>query len=343
MAGYQLYYTRTMLTPPDIPDAALVTALREAYGLDGATVTFLPLGADTSTAVYRADLLAGQPLFVKLRRGAIDEASVVVPRWLADRGVAQVIPPLPARDGRLWAPLAGFTLICYPFVEGHDGFEVELSEEHWRAFGTAMAALHSAGAPAGLAATLRRERFDPAWRAHVRGFMATLESAAPPDQAAADLVAFLREQHAEVAELAARAEALAAELRADPPPFVLCHGDAHAGNVLVDQAGALYLVDWDTIVLAPKERDLMFVGGAQGFRGCSPEEELARFTRGYGSAPVDRRALAYYRYERIVQDLAAFWDQLFLSPDGGEDRALALRYVKDNFRPGGTIDAARRT
>lgn len=331
-----------MLTPPDLPDAAIVAALRDAYGLDAASVVFLPLGADTATAVYRADLVAGPPLFVKLRRGALDEASVVVPRWLADHGVAQVIPPLPARDGRLWAPLAGFTLICYPFVDGRDGFAVELSEEHWRAFGAAMAAMHSAEVPARLAAALPREHFEPRWRARVRGFMADLDGAAPPDRAAAELVAFMRERRDEVDGLVARAEALAAELLADPPPHVLCHGDAHAGNVLVDAAGALYLIDWDTLVLAPKERDLMFVGGAQGFRGCAPEEEVARFTQGYGPAAVDPRALAYYRHERIVQDLAAFWDQLLLSAEGGEDRPMALRYVRGNFAPGGTIDAARR-
>lgn len=332
-----------MLTPPELPIATISAHLREVYGVAPVAVTFLPLGADVRTAVYRADLAAATPLFVKLRRGALDVASVEVPRWLADLGVAQVIPPLATRHGQLWSALADFTLVVYPFVDGRDGYAVELTEEHWRALGAAMATLHSAEVPPHLAATLPRERFDPQWRAHVRGLLATLDSARPPDSAAADLAAFFRERHDEVAECVERAEALATELLGDPLPSVLCHGDAHAANVLVDGAGALYLVDWDTLILAPKERDLMFFGGAQGFRGCAPAEEVARFRRGYGSTPVDGRALAYYRYERIVQDLAAFWGQLFESAEGGEDRTLALRYVRSNFLPGGTLEAARGT
>jgi spectinomycin phosphotransferase len=278
---------------------------------------------------------------VKLRRGALDEASVAVPYWLSEQGVAQVIPPLLTLDGRLWAVLESYTLICYPFVDGRDGYTVDMTEEHWRVLGAALVALHTAEVPPRLAALLRRERFEPTWRVQVRGFLAGLDQVVPPDAAATELVVFLRERRTEVTGLVDEAEARAAVLEADPPPFVLCHGDAHAGNVLIDQAGALYLVDWDTLVLAPKERDLMFVGGAQGFRGCSPEEEVARFARGYGHALVDRRALAYYRYERIVQDFAAYCAQLLLSTEGGEDRPQALRYLKGNFLPGGTIDAAR--
>ncbi len=38
----------------------------------------------------------------------------------------------------------------------------------------------------------------------------------------------------------------------------------------------------------------------------------------YGETDIDPVALAYYRYERIVQDIAAFGEQILLSEDGGE-------------------------
>ena len=46
-----------------------------------------------------------------------------------------------------------------------------------------------------------------------------------------------------------------------PTLFVLCHSDIHGGNILIADTGELYVVDWDDPILAPKERDLMFIGG----------------------------------------------------------------------------------
>ena len=101
--------------------------------------------------------------------------------------------------------------------------------------------------------------------------------------------------------------------------------------------GALYIVDWDEPILAPKERDLMFIGGAQGFQGVTAEEEERLFYQGYGPAQVDPAALAYYRYERIIQDIAAFCEQLLLTSEGGEDREQSYGYLASNFLPGNTI------
>ena len=135
---------------------------------------------------------------------------------------------------------------------------------------------------------------------------------------------------------------LAAELEARPLDTVVCHADLHAGNVHLAASGDLYLVDWDNPVLACKERDLMSVGGGLFGDWYAPEEEERLFYQGYGPAAIDWAALAYYRYERIVQDLAAFCEQIFASDEGGEDREQSLHYVRANFRPGGTIAQAHR-
>ena len=142
-------------------------------------------------------------------------------------------------------------------------------------------------------------------------------------------------------EMLERAEALAQELRVRQPTLVLCHSDVHAANVLVDVGGALYIVDWDEPIYAPKERDLMFPGGAQGFLGYGPEEEEVLFYGGYGQVRVDATALAYYRYERIVTDLAIFCEQLLFSTEGGSDRPQALGWAMSNFAQGGTLERAR--
>ena len=111
-------------------------------------------------------------------------------------------------------------------------------------------------------------------------------------------------------------------------------------NVLIDSDDALYIVDWDTALFAPKERDLMYAGGGQFSAKRTPQEEETLFYQGYGDTQVDPIALAYYRYERIVQDIAAFCEQLLSTNEGGDDREQALRYLMSNFRPGNVLEIA---
>jgi spectinomycin phosphotransferase len=154
------------------------------------------------------------------------------------------------------------------------------------------------------------------------------------------VAALLRLKQAEIRDLVERTERLAANLQARSLPFVLCHADIHAGNLLIDPNGALYIVDWDTLLLAPKERDLMYAGGGQFAGRRSPQEEERLFYQGYGPTGADPVGLAYYRYERIVQDIALYCEALLLSDEGGEDREQSLYYLKSNFLPNGVLEIA---
>src|SRR5262249_6620329 len=154
---------------------------------------------------------------------------------------------------------------------------------------------------------------------------------------AAKLAAFLRTRHDEIAELVERADQLGRALLARSPDYVLSHSDLHANNVLIDADSALYLVDWENLIFAPKERDLMFIGAGVGGRWHRPHE-AALFYRGYGQTEIDPTALAYYRYERIVEDIADFCEQLLLSDAGGADRERGLRKLVEAFLPNNVVD-----
>ncbi len=332
-----------MLERPEIRDNQIAACLQHDYGLRVSRITFLPLGADRDTAVFRVVADDETPYFLKLRSGVFDETSVALPRFLSDQGIAQIIAPLATKSGQLWANLGAVKTILYPFVAGRNGYEVDLSDRHWVEFGTALKRIHTAALPPALAGRIQQETYSPQWREIVSTFLKRVEADRFSDPTAVELAAFITAKRDEIADLVGRAERLAHALLTRSPAFVLCHSDLHAGNILIGVDNSFYIVDWDNPILAPKERDLMFVGGGLGFIGHTPQEEETLFYRGYGEAQIDPVALAYYRYERIIQDIAVYCEQLFLSDEGGEDRAQALRHFASNFLPDGTIEIAYKS
>jgi len=142
-----------------------------------------------------------------------------------------------------------------------------------------------------------------------------------------------------------RAAELASVVQAKPLEAVLCHSDIHGGNILIRTDGqppVLYIVDWDDPILAPKERDLMFIGG--GIDNIwKTEREQAMFYQGYGKTEIDLTALTYYRYERVIEDLVVICEQLLSTDEGGADRERAFGWFTSNFEPGSTIEIAADT
>jgi len=326
-----------MLEKPELKDEEIIHCLRKEYGLSVEDISFLPLGADLHTAVYRATARDGTAYFVKLRRGDFNEACVAVPNYLYDLGIRQIIPARAARTGRLWATLNPFKLILYPFVEGQNGFDKKLSEQQWVEFGAALKRFHTADLPAAITGGIPREDFSPRWRNTMKMFLKRIESETFNEPVAAELAAFLKIKKEQMHQMVKRAERLAGMLQEKPPEFILCHADIHIWNLFIDTSGALFMVDWDTLLFAPKERDLMFIGGGLGDSGYTPGQEENLFYRGYGPTDINQVAIAYYRYERIVEDMAVYCEQLLLSEAGGEDRSQSLAIVKFYFLPGGTI------
>jgi spectinomycin phosphotransferase len=329
-----------MLIKPDLKDKEIIACLRDAYGLTIEKVVFLPLGADFNTAVYRVTTTDGADHFLKLRSGKFLEASVSVPKYLADLGIKQVIPPLATKTGQLWANLEPFKAILYPYIEGCNGVEAKLSEDQWTQFGAAIKKLHSIDIPSSITKDILRETFSSKWRESVKAFLIRIENEVFEEPVAAKMALFLKSKSSEILKLVERAEELAFAIQKQPIDYVLCHADMHGWNLIVDKENALYIVDWDTLIFAPAERDLMFIGAGIWDSGLTAAEEASLFYKGYGQAEINHAVLAYYRFERIIQDIGDYCEYIFLSDEGGDDRMQSFEYLQSNFLPGGTIERA---
>jgi len=330
-----------LLEKPDIQDQLIISRLQEEYGLHVSTLTFLPLGADMGTAVYRVVADDGTAYFLKLRKG-FEEIVVSVPLFLKSKGIQEIISPFETESNQGWANFGEYKMILYPFIEGKNGFQMELTDQHKRRLGSAMKEIHSVQLPPELKRLIPKETFSPRWREIVKSFQEQAEIISFQDPIAAKLATFIRSKRSEISRLIERAEELASELQSKPLELVLCHTDIHGANMLITENNDFYMVDWDAPLLAPKERDLMFIGGGIDNIWKS-ERDKAVFYEGYGKTQIDFPLMAYYRYERVIEDLAAYGEQLLLTDEGGADREEAYERFTGNFEPGSTIEIAEKT
>jgi spectinomycin phosphotransferase len=103
----------------------------------------------------------------------------------------------------------------------------------------------------------------------------------------------------ELAERLAGHDALAERVGKTRAEWVVTHGEPHGGNMIRDPTGGLHLIDWDTALVAPRERDLQIV----------LDEELTgwdEYRAAAGPVELDLDALGLYRRLWALADIASF-------------------------------------
>ena len=324
-----------MREPLKLEEQAIVAALQTQYGLSVSSLSFLPLGSDSASAAYRVDADDAATYFLKVRTAeGFSVASLAVPHYLYGQGVTNIVAPLPAIAQTLWVSVDGFALSLYPFIHGGIGAHVGLTKQQWRTMGAMTKRIHASQLTPELLQIVRREAYVPSRRDVLTRVASAIAQRDLADPVQRELGAFWHSRQEEIRTLVDRADTLGRRLRQASLPPVLCHADLHTWNVLLDEAQRLWLVDWDETVLAPQERDLMFVVGGIG-RDLVGPEETSCFFQGYGKTALDPQALVYYRYAWAVQDMGAYGERILFAPDLGEEtRRDALHSIMGLFEPG---------
>lgn len=293
-----------MLNELELDKDGLRKVLSAMYGLRATALTFVPQGEVTYG--YRADCQDGSRYFVKVyndsrasrRSAARLPYTLAINRALHDRGILPHVPyPVRARNGWLRGGFAGHPLVVYPFIEGvNPSDEVFHSAPMLGQLAEVVVRLHQATAQ--LDMPLPQEDFTADFEADLLACLDALhqvdEGSTPGQQELAALILpreqGVRDRLARLYELGAWAKALA-------PEMVLCHTDIHRFNVLVDAAGELHLLDWETALVAPREHDLKMMGGP------SMEAFLAHYVELAGCVHLEPDLFGYYFHHRILEDL----------------------------------------
>ncbi|MEO8458349.1 MAG: aminoglycoside phosphotransferase family protein [Chloroflexota bacterium] len=291
-----------MREEPPISHETLGTFLLDTYGIAAQSLAFLPVG-DTHSAIYRAE--ATDSSFLLKLRPSFDDAQLLASRFLFDSGLSEVVAPIPTTTTALYAKIESFSAVLFPFVEGDTGWDT-MADVHWREVGRIFRRIHSLNFDPAFIQGISREQFDPQPYAQA---VAELEARLTPSAASGTALDLLQTTwHKNQATIHALTNAmltLAESLKRQSLAMVICHADLHPGNLLRDPAGPVYVIDWDDVMLAPKERDFIFTGEPNDDDTGSP------FFDGYRPTDINWTAVTYYRYERVVTDFIEYARDIF--------------------------------
>lgn len=313
-----------MLTPPDgLPDDALVRVLSDHWGLAGAGVEYRAVGFGSHH--WEAVDANGIRWFVTVdeldrKRQSLSEpgeaafdrlrAALATTKDLRDSGATFVVAPIPTRAGE---PLVRtdrrLAVALYPYVDGQSYSWGDFSTPaHRRGVLDLIVALHTAPAMASrhamtedFAVAHRDElelAFDDAGFRWDGGPYAKLTSA------------LLIENADKIRRLLVRHDDLVEEIRRRPGRMVLTHGEPHPGNTMLTSAGWV-LIDWDTVLLAPPERDLWSLDPGDG-------SIIGAYADATGTMPRPLM-LELYRIRWDLADIAVYVSRFRGSHSGSPD------------------------
>ncbi|WP_249025487.1 phosphotransferase family protein [Streptomyces sparsogenes] len=239
--------------PPFIDNEAIASAVAAHWLPEAAGADYLPWGFG---AHHWRVAGGGTTLFVTLDQveprhtAASLEAAYAGAAALAATGMDTVCAPLPARSGRFTVDVGVGVLSVTPWLEGRSPTEAEAREpRHVGQIIDALAALHHAAPPDGLRHWA--PRVGPAFADELRGRTARPWRSGPlAEEARTTIVAC----HGAIEDWTGRYHELANIALTRRDSWVPTHGEPHNDNQVVGVHG-LKLVDWESLALAPRERD----------------------------------------------------------------------------------------
>ncbi|MGW1344237.1 phosphotransferase enzyme family protein [Kribbella sp. NPDC002412] len=301
--------------------------LLEDFGLDVIELAPIAHGADVAAQVWRAPTVANT-YAVKWSAAGTNTGHQAA-AYLADSGVDGVPELVRTVDSGLWSFHGKKRLTVTPWIDGARAAETGLTTEQWTQYGVLLRRVHDAEPPERLRNALpTRSPVDARIPQLAEQIDARLTTEPPEDELEEELAAVWKEHEDTIATL----------LNGRPPEpsgrRVVCHADPHLGNVLVNDR--VHLIDWDDVVLAPPEQDLMFMLGGMGPLGPTTAEQRAAFFSGYGDHEPDPDAVTYYRHARAVEDVVLWAEQAITGPD----REDSLSILSGVLGPGGLAHLA---
>ena len=304
--GTQVSTVLVVRTPPeDLALPLLQQALADGWGVDAAGLEYVPEGGGSHHWRARGhggpglfvtvDDLENKPWFGDVRDAVYELLGRAYSTAIAlSARLEFVVAPLPTGDGHPIRRLDDrYTVSLWPFLAGHSYPFGPYRDPRLRDdVQDMLAALHGSTGEVLDLAPSHAPSFGG--RADLEAFLADPARAWKSGPFAERAWTLLAPRRSKLVELVRGYDELCEKTLSDD--LVVTHGEPHPANLL-SAGGKLFLVDWDTVALARRERDLALL---------TPDAAATfdRYERATGST-VDPAAITLYRARWYLDDVAS--------------------------------------
>lgn len=326
-----------MLTEPkDLDRSELKTLLERRWGLLDVELEYLAVGFGSHHWLARDSqgtrrFVTADDLEASFQRGpdadasfeALDRAFRTASALRDEAELEFVVAPLPDDEGAVIRRLnRRYAVTVSRFIEGTSGSFGSYETDERREMGHILGRLHAA---AGAVADLPHEEdFALPSRDALREALEELDrpwTSGPFGEQARQL---LRDSAHDIERLLGEYEDVVAEIRGTSDSWVITHGEPHNANVIRTDHGDVFLVDWDTTLVAPRERDLRMVLD-QDLTGWD------EYVGAAGSVSLSPRALRLYNLWWDVADIGIFIEHFRGPHDRTEDDVAMWNVLTGNL------------
>jgi spectinomycin phosphotransferase len=295
--------------PEDVESTALIDSLADGWGFDVETIDYAAVGFGSyhwvatdsrgTRGFVTVDDLEQKPWLGDTQESVFDGLMRAFGTAVAlrDAGLGFVVAPIVTSDGEAVRRIgARHTIALFPFVEGRAGRFGEYGTAEERAdVVTMFAQLHQA--TSAVESIARRIDLHLPGRGYLESGLQEVNqpwSGGPFSEPAREALA----RHAsDVADLLDLLDRLSRSVATRSLKWVVTHGEPHAVNLIRTDVSHM-LVDWDTVALAPPERDLWMLVGDNG-------DDATTYANLTGHEP-DHVAMDFFRLTWDLGDLAAY-------------------------------------
>jgi hypothetical protein len=319
--------------PSQIDETALFEILHRQYGLQVERMCYLKKA--WIAHCYAVDASGGGRYFLKFYddEGQARAFSPDLDFYLFlshELYSKQLLPtvacPVRTQDGRFAFSFDGHLLILFYWIEGQTvGFE-RLPDHILAKLATLVGTLHKS-TPAIDWPDPPCEQFEiPFESILVNGFDRMKGITLDDTFGEQELRRLLLPRKDEVLGLLDRLKQLQALVRAQKKQMVLCHTDLHGGNLIANDRGDLYLLDWEGAWIAPPEHDLFFFAWDERFWDLF----LPRYERVFGPVQLDPATFGFYLYRRNLEDSAEWFVRILYEDNGEAQDRQDLRWIVED-------------
>ncbi|ULL13246.1 aminoglycoside phosphotransferase [Paenibacillus sp. H1-7] len=290
-----------------VEDCLLRERLNAFYGITAESISFIPMG--DSAYSYRIHCKNGCQYYLKLFDHGNERQQQGIARldrclpltWeLYNIGLFPTVAyPVKNVQGRFQTAFDGFTVVIFNYIEGETLAEsYPFSDVILEQVASAMAAIHRLTPLIGTRMLLT-EAYDISFESRLTSYIGELEAAATFDSRIKQtLKQEILSRNDEIMRYLNLLRKLRRDVLSNPKENVLCHGDLWGGNLIRSSGGELYIIDWESAMLAPPEYDLFnYIG-----------EGFDVFLSAYGrfretSAPLCPDLLRFFSYRHHLRNL----------------------------------------